>query len=117
MNKVDLKPNSTKKFETATRKANRKQSIHETDEIKCSNRYETLMLMNLAIHTIVVPLQTAVLHLKKFLSKSHRVIYKRKKIENFNKKEGNENNIKEKDKTSKEKTGNLDIHKNKINFY
>ena len=42
MNKVDLGSNSTKKFEIATRKSNRKQSIHKTDEIKCSNRYETL---------------------------------------------------------------------------
>ena len=42
LNKVDLESNSTKKFEIVTRKSNRKQSIHKTDEIKCSNRYETL---------------------------------------------------------------------------
>ena len=42
LNEVDLESNSTKKFEIVTRKSNRKQSIHKTDEIKCSNRYETL---------------------------------------------------------------------------
>ena len=42
LNKVDLESNSTKKFKIVTRKSNRKQSIHKTDEIKCSNRYETL---------------------------------------------------------------------------
>ena len=31
------------------------------------------------LHAIVVPLQTVVPHLTKFLTKSHRVIYKRKK--------------------------------------
>ena len=41
LNKVDLESNSTKKFEIVTRKSNKKQSIHKTDEIKCSNRYET----------------------------------------------------------------------------
>ena len=40
LNKVDLESNST--FEVVTRKSNKKQSIHKTDEIKCSNRYETL---------------------------------------------------------------------------
>ena len=42
LNKVDLESNSTKKFKIVTRKSNRKQSIHKTDEIKCSSRYETL---------------------------------------------------------------------------
>ena len=42
LNKVDLESNSTKKFEIVTRKSNKKQSIHKTDEIKCYNRYETL---------------------------------------------------------------------------
>ena len=42
LNKVDLESNSTKKFEIVSRKSNRKQSIHKTDEIKCSNRHETL---------------------------------------------------------------------------
>ena len=40
LNKVDLESNST--FEIVTPKSNKKQSIHKTDEIKCSNRYETL---------------------------------------------------------------------------
>ena len=42
MNEVDLESNSTKKSEIVTRKSNKKQSIHKTDEIKCSNRYQTL---------------------------------------------------------------------------
>ena len=42
LNKVDLESNSTQKFETVTRKSNRKQSIHKTNEIKYSDRYETL---------------------------------------------------------------------------
>ena len=41
LNKVGLESNSTQKFETVTRKSNRKQSIHKTGEINCSNRYET----------------------------------------------------------------------------
>ena len=46
----------------------------------------TIMMTNLAIHTIVVPLQTVVPHLTKFMAKSHRIIYKRKKIEKFQRK-------------------------------
>ena len=78
------------------------------------------------LHAIVVPLQTAVPHLTKFLTKSHRVIYKRKKkTKNFNEKEGNkregqkychegkEENSKCQIQTIKQKEGNLDIHKNK----
>ena len=42
LNKVNLKSNSTQRFEAVTRKSNRKQRIHKTDEIKCYNRYETL---------------------------------------------------------------------------
>ena len=42
LNKVDLESNSTKKIEIVTRKSNKKQTIHKTDEIKCSDRYETL---------------------------------------------------------------------------
>ena len=45
-----------------------------------------IMMTILAIHTIVVPLQTAVLHLMKFLTKSHRVIYKTRKFESFKRK-------------------------------
>ena len=40
LNKVDLESNSTQKFETVTRKSNRKQSIHKTNEIKYSDRYD-----------------------------------------------------------------------------
>ena len=36
---------------------------------------EMIMMMNLVIHTIVIPLQTAAPH----LNKSHRVIYEKKK--------------------------------------
>ena len=36
-NKVDLESNLT-----VTRKSNKKLSIHKTNKIKCSNRYETL---------------------------------------------------------------------------
>ena len=50
----------------------------------------TIMMTNLAIHTIVVPLQTVVPHLTKFMTKSHRIIYKRKKSKNFHEKEENE---------------------------
>ena len=32
LNKVDLESNSTQKFQTITRKSNRKQGIHKTDE-------------------------------------------------------------------------------------
>ena len=39
----------------------------------------TQMMMNLAIHTTVVPLLMAVSHLTKFMTKSHRIICKRKK--------------------------------------
>ena len=42
LNKVDVESNSTQKFKTVSQKSNRKQSIYKTDEIKCSNRYETL---------------------------------------------------------------------------
>ena len=44
------------------------------------------MVTNLAINAIVVPFQTAVPHLTKYLTKSHLVIYKRKKIEKFQRK-------------------------------
>ena len=42
---------------------------------------QMIMMMKLAIHTTVVPLQTAVPHLTKFLAISHQVICKKKKIE------------------------------------
>ena len=67
---VYLESNSTQKFETVTQKSNRKLSIHKTDETKCSNRYETLYTDDNdkeSVHMIVVPLQTAVPQLTKFL--------------------------------------------------
>ena len=42
LTKGNLESNLTQKFETVTRKSNRKPSIHKTDEIKCSNMYEKL---------------------------------------------------------------------------
>ena len=51
---------------------------------------QMIMMMNLTIHTVVVPIQTAVLHLTKFVTKPYRVISKRKKSKNFNENEGNE---------------------------
>ena len=85
LNKVDLESNSTKNFEIVTRKSNKKQSIHKADKIKCSNRYGTLYTDDKDNESCnsydIVPLQTAVPHLTKFLMKSHRVIFKRKKIE------------------------------------
>ena len=49
---------------------------------------QMIIMTNLVINTIVVPLQTAVPRLMEFLTKFHRVIYK-KKLEYFNEKEGN----------------------------
>ena len=42
MNKLDLESNSREKIETVKRKWNRKPSIDKSEEIKCSNRYESL---------------------------------------------------------------------------
>ena len=47
---------------------------------------EMVMMTNLAIHAMVVPLEKAVSHLRKFLAKSYRVIFTRKKIGNFQRK-------------------------------
>ena len=63
-----------------------------------------IMLTNLAIHTMLVPLQTAVPHLTKFLMKSCRVIYKRRKIEKFQRKGRTKTAIKQKDETIIERT-------------
>ena len=65
------------------------------------------MMTNLAIHTIVVPLQTVVPHLTKFMTKSHRIIYKKKKTRKISTKrkktKGKDKNtvIKEKEENSK----------------
>ena len=72
------------------------------------------MVTNLAINAIVVPFQTAVPHLTKYLTKSHRVIYKRKKIEKFQRKGRRQKGrrkftvIKEQNEIIKERMGNLD---------
>ena len=42
VDKIDLESNLTQKFESVTRKSNRNPSIHNTYELKCSNKYETL---------------------------------------------------------------------------
>ena len=47
---------------------------------------QMIMMTNLAILKTVVPLQTAVPYLTKFLAKSRLVIYKRKKTEKFQRK-------------------------------
>ena len=49
---------------------------------------QIIKMTNLAIHTKIVPFQISLLHLVKFLTKSHGVIYKKSK--NFSEKEGNE---------------------------
>ena len=42
VDKIDLESNLTQKFEPVTRKSNRNPSIHNTYELKCYNKYETL---------------------------------------------------------------------------
>ena len=78
MNRIEKK-----KIEIVTRKSNKKQSIQKTDEINVligmKHFTQMIMMMNPSIHATVVPPQTAVSHLTKFLTKSHRVICKRKK--------------------------------------
>ena len=92
LNKVDLESNSTKKtlklsHENQTENKASKKLIKLNVLIGMKHFIQMIMMINLAIHTIVVPLQTAVPHLTKFLTKSHRVIYKRKKIGKFQRKE------------------------------
>ena len=62
-------------------------------------------MTNLAIHTIIVPCQTAVLRLTKFLMKSLRVMYKRKRIDKFQRK-GRKRKRKDKNTVIKEKIWN-----------
>ena len=62
-------------------------------------------MTNLAIHTIIVPRQTAVLRLTKFLMKSLRVMYKRKRIDKFQRK-GRKRKRKDKNIVIKEKIWN-----------
>ena len=123
LNKVDLKSNSTQKFETIRPKSNRKQSIHKTDEIKCSNRYETLYTddnddescnsydsstssnSNTSSDEISDKISSGNIHKKKNQKNST----KRKEMKRKNK----NTVIKEKDETSKERTSDLGIHKNR----
>ena len=76
------------------------------------------MMMNLAIHTIVVPLHTAVPYLTKFLTKSNWVMHQKKvrklstKRKEMKRKDKN-TAFKEKDETIKERMSNLNIHKNR----
>ena len=79
---------------------------------------QMIMMTNPAIRTIVVPLQTAVSH----LTEIHQVIYKRNKIEKFQQK-GRKRKGRQrychygkgrKRKVIKDRTGNLDIYKNRF---
>ena len=120
---LHLELNSTKKFEIVTRKSNRKQSIHKTDEIKCSNRYETLYRDDngdescnsydsstssdgsTSSDKISAEIPSGNIQKKK----NRKISMKMKEM----KRKDKNTVIKEKDKTSKERTGNLDIHKNR----
>ena len=75
---------------------------------------QMIMVMNLTIHTTAVPLQTAVPHLTKFLTKSYWVKISLKREEMRRK--DRRNVIKQQDETTKERTGNLHIHKIGINI-
>ena len=85
LNKVYLESNSTKILKLShENQTENKVSIKlmELNVLIGMKQFtQMIMMMNLAIHTTVVPLQTAVPHLTKFLTKSHLVICKRKKIE------------------------------------
>ena len=127
-NTVDLESNSTKKLKISHENQTEIYVFIELMKLNIligmKHFIQIIMLTNLAIHTILVPLQTAVLHLRKFLTKYHRVIYKRQKIEKFQRKgkkmKGKDKNTvikkkKEKSKcnieTIKERKGNVDIYK------
>ena len=122
LNKVDLQSNSTKKIEIVTRKSNKKQSIDKTDEIKCSNRYETLYtddnddpscnsydsstFSDGSISSDEISVEIS----KEKKSKNLKV--KERKRKEMKRKDRN-NVIKEKDETTKERASNLHIHKNR----
>ena len=106
-----------------TRKSNRKQSVHKTDEIKCSNRYETIYTddnddgswnsydsstssdSSTASDKISDEISSGNIQKEKY----RKITRKRKEM----KRKDKNTVIKEKDETSKERTGNLDIHKNR----
>ena len=85
LNKLDLESNSTKKLKLShENQTENKVSIKpmKLNVLKGMKHFtQMIMMMNLTIHTTVVPFQTAVPHLTKFLTKFHRVICKRKKSE------------------------------------
>ena len=106
LNKADLESSSTQKFETVKRKSNRKQSIHKTNEIKCSNRYETLYTddnddESCNSYDSSTSSDSSISSNKIFDEISSGNIQK-KKIDTA---------IKEKNGTIKERTDNLDVHK------
>ena len=117
-NKADRESNLTQKFETVT------HAKRLDIPIGMKHFIRMIMMTNLAIHMIVVPLQTASPHLMKFLTKSHRVIYRKSKklqrkgmkqkgrtkmLSLRKRKKNNKCNI----QSIKEKRGNLDIQKNR----
>ena len=117
-NKADLESNLTQKFETVT------HAKRLDIPIAMKHFIQMIMMTNLAIHTIVVPLQRASPHLMKFLTKSHGVIYRKSKnlqrkgmkqkgrtkmLSLRKRKKNNKCNI----QSIKEKRGNLDIQKNR----
>ena len=97
--------------------------IYKTDEIKCSNRYETLYtddnddeFYNSCNSSTSSNSSASSDKMLDEISSDN--IQKKKKSKNFNEKEGNENEgkntvIQEKDKTIKERMGILGIHKNR----
>ena len=105
LNKVDLESNSTKKFETVTRKSNKKQSIHKADETKCSNRYETLdtddnddeSCNSYDSSTSSDEISDKISSGNMEKKKNRKISTKRKEM----KRKGSENVIKEKDETTK----------------
>ena len=117
LNKVDLESNSTQKFETVRRKLNRRQSIHKADEIKCSNRYETLYTdgnddesCNSCHSGTSSDSSTSSDQISHEISSGNIQTKKNRKISRKRKE------MKRKDKNTvikeKDETGNLDIHKN-----
>ena len=117
-NKADRESNLTQKFETVT------HAKRLDIPIAMKHFIQMIMMTNLAIHTIVVPLQRASPHLMKFLTKSHGVIYRKSKnlqrkgmkqkgrtkmLSLRKRKKNNKCNI----QSIKEKRGNLDIQKNR----
>ena len=123
LNEVDLESNSTKKFEFVTRKSNRKQSINKTDEIKCSHRYETLYaddnddescnsynnITSSGGSTSFDEISDEISSGNMQKKKNRRISTKWKEMKRKDKNTA----VKEKDETSKERTGNPHIHKNR----